>query len=120
LRLEYILAARASCLRCSFDESKRCTQHPKLANPLVELKRTQRWFAREYWDHDPQDWLSYTSMAPPAWFPPSHWSESSWPSWAAHPSVFCDPCDNSAPPVFVVRWNGEWRQPGDANNDGGD
>ena len=31
-----------SCLRRSFDESKRCTQHPKLANLLVELERTQR------------------------------------------------------------------------------
>jgi hypothetical protein len=32
--------------------------------------------------------------------------------------VFCDPCDISASPVFNVRWNGEWRHPDDANNDG--
>jgi hypothetical protein len=37
-----------SCLRRSFDESKRCTQHPELANLLVELKRTRRWFIHEY------------------------------------------------------------------------
>jgi hypothetical protein len=48
---------------------------------------------------------------------PRHWSESFWPSWTAHPSVFCDPCDNSESVVFNVRWNGEWRQPDDANND---
>ena len=59
----------ASCLRRSFDESKRCTQHPELANLLVELKRTRRWFTHEYeyWCHDPQDWLAvHPCMAPPA------------------------------------------------------
>jgi hypothetical protein len=45
--------------------------------------------------------------------PPKHWSESFWPNWAAHPSVFCDPGDSSAYPVFIfnVRWNGEWMHP---------
>ena len=46
-----------SCLSRSFDESKRCMQHPELANLLVELKRTRRWFTYEYWCHGPQDWL---------------------------------------------------------------
>jgi hypothetical protein len=97
-------------------ESKRYTQHPKLANVLVELERTQRWFAHEYWGHDPQDWL-YIHGRTPSLMPPKHWSERFWPSWTAHPSVFCDPCDNSESGVFNVRWNGEWRQPDDANND---
>ena len=35
-------------------------------------------------------------------------------SWAAHPSVFCGPCDSSAYPDFNVRWNGEWMHPDDA------
>jgi hypothetical protein len=64
-----------SCLRRSFNESKRCTQHPKLANLLVELERTQRWFAHEYWAHGPQD-CGYTSMCTPSLMFPRHWSES--------------------------------------------
>jgi hypothetical protein len=76
-----------SCLRRSFDESsRRCTQaHPELANLLVELKRTRRWFTHEYWCHDPQDWL-YIHVTP-SLMSPKHWSESFWPNWAAHPSL---------------------------------
>jgi len=101
-----------SCLSRSFDESKRCTQHPELANLLVELKRTRRWFTHEYWCHDPQDWLYIHGT--PSLMSPKHWSESFWPNWAAHPSVFCGPCDSSAYPDFNVRWNGEWMHPDDA------
>jgi hypothetical protein len=90
------------CLRRSVDESRRCTQHPELANLLVELELTQRWFTREYWYHDPQDWL-YIHAGTPSLMSPRHWSESFWPNWAAHPSVFCDPGDSSAYPVFNVR-----------------
>ena len=50
----------------------------------------------------------------PSLMPPKHWSESFWPNWAAHPSVFCGPCDSSAYPDFNVRWNGEWMHPDDA------
>jgi hypothetical protein len=34
--------------------------------------------------------------------------------WAAHPSVFCGPCESSAYPDFNARWNGEWMHPDDA------
>jgi hypothetical protein len=100
-----------SCLRRSFDGSKRCTQHPELANLLVELQRTQRWFTHECWCwcHGPQDWLYIHGT--PNLMSPKHWPESFWPNWAAHPSVFCDPGDSSAYPVFNVRWNGEWMHP---------
>jgi hypothetical protein len=91
-------------------------QHPKPTNLLVELEGTQRWFAHEYWGHDPQDWLYIHGTPSP--MSPKHWPESFWPSWAAPPSFFCGPCDSSASPVFNVHRNGEWRQPGDANNDG--
>ena len=95
-----------SCLSRSFDESKRCTQHPKLANLLVELERTQRALVHtrihKYWcRHGPQDWLYIHGT--PSLMSPKHWPESFWPNWAAHPSVFCDPGDSSAYPVFNVR-----------------
>ena len=60
-----------SCLRRSFDESKRCTQHPELANPLVELECTQRWSTHEYWGHGPQDWLAYIHGTTPRPMSPS-------------------------------------------------
>jgi hypothetical protein len=99
----------------SSDESKRCTQHPKLAALLAALSREQEHFAFSFWCHDPAEWeYTYGTASP---HPPEHWSEDFWPSWAAHPSKFCGSHDVDDVVAFKVLHRGEWVYPDDVDLD---
>jgi hypothetical protein len=81
---------------------------------LADLQHEQDSFAREYWCYDPDSYrFRYGTTCP---YLPAHWSESFWPSWAAHPSKFCGPHDGGSPIVFLVRHRGEWVHPDDVDH----
>jgi hypothetical protein len=83
---------------------------------------TQRWFAHEFLLGPRPSGLAiyYISMAPPARCPPCTGPGASGRTGQHTPRCSAAPATAVRPPspAFNARWNGEWRQPDDANNDG--